>query len=112
MTSSEPIVYVVDDDTGLRKSLRWLIESVGLKVEAYASGGEFSWIPTKSLLISSLLISGGAILIASFRSDQVKAVRKALARRLARLTWPTAPPSHRSPCSTQMSQGWFVSVRA
>ena len=39
--SSEPTVYVVDDDQSVRDSLRWLIESVNLKVEAYASAQEF-----------------------------------------------------------------------
>jgi len=34
-------VYVVDDDAAMRKSLRWLIESVGLEVEAFASANEF-----------------------------------------------------------------------
>ena len=34
-------VSIVDDDDAGRESLRWLIESVGLKVEAYASPIEF-----------------------------------------------------------------------
>ncbi|HET6423041.1 MAG TPA: response regulator [Planctomycetaceae bacterium] len=34
-------VYVVDDDPAVRKSLRWLIESVGLPVKTFASGSEF-----------------------------------------------------------------------
>lgn len=34
-------VFVVDDDAAMRKSLRWLIESVGLEVEAFASANEF-----------------------------------------------------------------------
>ena len=34
-------VYVVDDDLGLRRSLRFLLESVGWKVQLYASAGEF-----------------------------------------------------------------------
>lgn len=37
----EPIVFVVDDDQALRTSLKWLIESVGLGVETYASAKEF-----------------------------------------------------------------------
>ncbi|CAN7755068.1 response regulator transcription factor [Cupriavidus necator] len=37
----EPIVYVVDDDAGVRTSLKWLLESVGLCVRAYANGREF-----------------------------------------------------------------------
>lgn len=38
---TEPTVYVVDDDPSFRKSLRWLIESVGLKVATYGSGRDF-----------------------------------------------------------------------
>jgi FixJ family two-component response regulator len=34
-------VFVVDDNVGVRKSLRALLESVGLAVETYASGEEF-----------------------------------------------------------------------
>lgn len=34
-------VYVVDDDEALRSSLRWLIESAGLRVQTYASAQEF-----------------------------------------------------------------------
>jgi len=34
-------VFVVDDNVGVRKSLRALLESAGLAVEAYASGEEF-----------------------------------------------------------------------
>jgi len=34
-------VYVVDDDDAMRESLTWLIESVGLNVETYASADEF-----------------------------------------------------------------------
>lgn len=34
-------VFVVDDDEAVRRSLRWLIESVGLNVETYASAREF-----------------------------------------------------------------------
>lgn len=34
-------VFIVDDDPAVRKSLRWLIESVGLPVKTFASGSEF-----------------------------------------------------------------------
>jgi len=37
----EQTVFVVDDDAGMRKSLRWLIESVKLNVETYASAQDF-----------------------------------------------------------------------
>jgi FixJ family two-component response regulator len=36
-----PTVYVVDDDEGMRKSLRWLVESVDMRVETYGSANEF-----------------------------------------------------------------------
>lgn len=39
--STEPIVFVVDDDQAIRSSLKWLIESVGLRVETYATADEF-----------------------------------------------------------------------
>lgn len=38
---SDAVVCVVDDDPAIRKSLRWLIESVGLTVEAFESAREF-----------------------------------------------------------------------
>lgn len=39
--TGQQTVYVVDDDAAMRKSLRWLVESVGLKVETYSSATEF-----------------------------------------------------------------------
>ena len=38
---SEPTVFVVDDDPSIRESLRWLIESVGLRVQTSATAQEF-----------------------------------------------------------------------
>ncbi len=37
----DPTVFVVDDDPAIRKALSWLVESVGLNVETYASAPEF-----------------------------------------------------------------------
>jgi RNA polymerase sigma factor (sigma-70 family) len=37
----EPVVFVVDDDQAIRSSLKWLIESVGLRVETHPSADEF-----------------------------------------------------------------------
>lgn len=37
----QPITHIVDDDKAVRESLRWLIESVGLHVETYASARDF-----------------------------------------------------------------------
>ena len=41
MTEADAMVFVVDDDTSLRESLKNLIRSVGLRVEAFASAQEF-----------------------------------------------------------------------
>jgi RNA polymerase sigma factor (sigma-70 family) len=38
---NEPTVFIVDDDKAMRSSLKWLIESVGMKVRTYASADEF-----------------------------------------------------------------------
>ncbi|HKQ49746.1 MAG TPA: response regulator transcription factor [Phycisphaerae bacterium] len=38
---SAPTVFLVDDDRGIRDSLRWLAESVGLHLVSYASAQEF-----------------------------------------------------------------------
>lgn len=38
---SEQIVYVVDDDQGMRDSTVWLFESIGLKAVPFASGQDF-----------------------------------------------------------------------
>jgi two-component system, LuxR family, response regulator FixJ len=40
-TTAAATVFVVDDNLGVRKSLRALLESAGLAVETYASGEEF-----------------------------------------------------------------------
>jgi FixJ family two-component response regulator len=41
MTESASIVFVVDDDPSVRRAIKRLIESVGLRVEAFASAQEF-----------------------------------------------------------------------
>jgi len=41
MTQTEPIVFIVDDDESVRKSLARLITSVGLKAETYSSATDF-----------------------------------------------------------------------
>ena len=38
---SDAVVYVVDDHQDMRNSFKWLIESVGIPVEAFASAEEF-----------------------------------------------------------------------
>jgi FixJ family two-component response regulator len=39
--SFEPTVFVVDDDSEVRDTLKWLVESVGLNIETFASAQEF-----------------------------------------------------------------------
>ena len=39
--SREETVFVVDDDQAMRSSLQWLIESMGMRVETYASAQAF-----------------------------------------------------------------------
>ncbi len=41
MTTREPTVTIVDDDPDMRDSLRWLMRTVGLNVETFASAAEF-----------------------------------------------------------------------
>jgi len=41
MTTRPPTVTIVDDDPDMRDSLRWLMRTVGLHVETYASAAEF-----------------------------------------------------------------------
>jgi FixJ family two-component response regulator len=41
MTDPDRVVFIVDDDASLRESLKDLIQSVGLRVEAFASAQEF-----------------------------------------------------------------------
>ncbi|MFM0205130.1 response regulator [Paraburkholderia fungorum] len=39
--SIAPVVYIVDDDNGMRTSLAWLLESVGVKSAGFANASEF-----------------------------------------------------------------------
>lgn len=39
--TKQSTVFIVDDDDAMRESLTWLIESVGLQVETYASADDF-----------------------------------------------------------------------
>ena len=41
MNSGQPIVFVVDDDAGVREALSSLLSSAGLRVAAFASAAEF-----------------------------------------------------------------------
>ena len=37
----DPTVFVVDDDESVRRSLLWLIQPLGLRVDSYASAVEY-----------------------------------------------------------------------
>jgi two-component system response regulator FixJ len=39
--TSEPTVFVVDDDQAMRTSLKWLIESIGMRVRTFESANAF-----------------------------------------------------------------------
>ncbi len=39
--ADEATVFVVEDDPGVRDSIRWLLESAGLRAETYGSAREF-----------------------------------------------------------------------
>ena len=39
--NTQTTVFIVDDDQAIRTSLKWLIESVGMNAETYASADEF-----------------------------------------------------------------------
>jgi FixJ family two-component response regulator len=39
--AGDPTVFIVDDEAAVAESLRWLIESVGLKAETFSNAGEF-----------------------------------------------------------------------
>jgi len=41
MNENDPLVCVIDDDSSIRESLRNLLRSAGLKVQAFASAQEF-----------------------------------------------------------------------
>lgn len=45
----QPTVFVVDDDPGIRDSVTWLFQSVGLPVEAYDSAQKFldTYVPSR-----------------------------------------------------------------
>jgi FixJ family two-component response regulator len=40
-SAAVPTVFIIDDDRGMRQAIQDLVESVGLRAEAYATGQEF-----------------------------------------------------------------------
>ena len=53
MAKTEPVVYIVDDNEEVRKSLGKLIEAVGFNVRTFASGQEFLGLDLESSDFSS-----------------------------------------------------------
>lgn len=41
MNEASPLVYIVDDDNGMRTSLAWLLESVGILSQGFVSAADF-----------------------------------------------------------------------
>jgi FixJ family two-component response regulator len=61
MPNNNSKVYIVDDDDAVRDSLRWLVESVGLKVEVFASANDFLEVCDSSFsgcLVSDVRMQG------------------------------------------------------
>ncbi|MEN5242895.1 response regulator transcription factor [Pseudomonas fluorescens] len=59
----EPMVFIVDDDAGLRESLGSLLRSIGLRVELFASVAEFMSHPrpdTVSCMVLDVRLQGSS----------------------------------------------------
>ncbi len=77
MNSTQANVFVVDDDQAMRNSLKWLIESVGMHVETYASADEFirNYYPGRAgCLLLDVRMPGmsGLELQQHFQENQIK----------------------------------------
>src|ERR1700722_262335 len=58
---TQPTVYVVDDDQATRKSLRWLVETLGVPVQTFHSGASFldSYDPSQpGCLVLDVMMGG------------------------------------------------------
>jgi two-component system, LuxR family, response regulator FixJ len=59
--SGQPTVYIVDDDQATRKSLRWLVETLGVSVQTFPSGPSFleSYDPSQpGCLVLDVMMAG------------------------------------------------------
>jgi FixJ family two-component response regulator len=73
-SAAKPVVFVIDDDAGMRGALRSLLESVGLRVEPFGSAPEFlqSMLPDiASCLVLDIRLPGVSGL--DFQDDLAKA---------------------------------------
>src|ERR1700722_911172 len=58
---AQPTVYIVDDDQATRKSLRWLVETLGVPVQTFHSGTSFldSYDPSQAgCLVLDVMMAG------------------------------------------------------
>ncbi len=58
---TQPTVYIVDDDQATRKSLRWLVETLGVSVQTFHSGASFldSYDPVQpGCLVLDVMMAG------------------------------------------------------
>jgi two-component system response regulator FixJ len=58
---AQPTVYIVDDDQATRKSLRWLVETLGVSVQTFHSGASFldSYDPAQpGCLVLDVMMAG------------------------------------------------------
>jgi two-component system, LuxR family, response regulator FixJ len=58
---TQPTVYIVDDDQATRKSLRWLVETLGVPVQTFHSGTSFldSYDPSQpGCLVLDVMMAG------------------------------------------------------
>jgi FixJ family two-component response regulator len=58
---AQPTVYIVDDDQATRKSLRWLVETLGVSVQTFHSGASFldSYDPVQpGCLVLDVMMAG------------------------------------------------------
>ena len=61
MNGNEPLVCIIDDELSVRESLSDLLESMGLKAEAFASADEFlakSFSEVPSCLVLDIQLPG------------------------------------------------------
>jgi FixJ family two-component response regulator len=61
-SAATPIVFIIDDDRGMRQAIQDLVESVGLRAESFATGKEF---------LSSKATNGPSCLVLDVRLPQM-----------------------------------------
>lgn len=75
ITPEECLVHVIDDDASLRRSLRFLLESVGWKVRLYASAEEFLEAGTLPAIPSCMILDVRMAAMSGLELQQVLKAR-------------------------------------